>query len=63
MLRIKFKQVFSKGVIMNYDEKLQLAVERARNWMAEGVTFYTATEYASEDFDVSLCDVQKILDV
>ncbi len=43
---------------MSYQENLLNAINFAKDLIAKGVDFYSATEEANEEYGVSICDIQ-----
>lgn len=48
---------------MGYDDKLEIAAIEAQARIAEGVSFYTATEHYADAYNVSLCELQYLVSV
>ena len=53
----------NRVIKMGYDDKLEIAAIEAQARIAEGVSFYTATEHYADAYNVSLCELQYLVSV
>lgn len=52
-----------KAINMGYDDRLQFAAIEATAKYLAGISYCTATEYYAEFYDVTLSDVQEMVDL